>query len=168
VQPDVGQPSTLATGHLLAMAARMVEHAWAAQLAQHGVTMAGLMVLHSLQDGALTQRQVAERCGVTDQTTSRTVDRLTRDGLVRRTRGRRDRRAVHVTLTPEGQAVYEATLALAADERPLLGLAVDVPALRAQLLAIVAHHSEGAAAGAVARPGVGGAAGDGRAAPTAG
>ncbi|MEQ0564052.1 MarR family transcriptional regulator [Amycolatopsis sp. NEAU-NG30] len=62
--------------------------------------------MHTLRDGPLAQRTLAQRCQVTDQTMSRTLDRLAKAGYVTRTADPADGR--HLTrLTPRGQAVHE-------------------------------------------------------------
>ncbi len=136
--PDQDWP----TGRLLSLAARLVEHAWAGRLAEGDLSHAGLMALHELIAEPLAQQQVAERCGVTPQTMSRTLDRLERSGYVQRTRSRGDRRRQMVQLTEDGHRAYTDALELAHAEDELLGPAVDRTALRANLHAIMAHLGE--------------------------
>ena len=80
------------TGRLLSTAARAVEHAWAEALATLGVTHAGLIALHLLRDGPLSQIQLARSAHVETQTMSRTLERLEREGLVSRAPDPDDRR----------------------------------------------------------------------------
>lgn len=128
------------TGRLLSTAARLVEHAWAARLAQQGLTHAGLVTLHALVEGqSLSLAALATRCQVTPQTMTRTLDRLERDGLVQRRRSGADRRRVVVRLTPAGERAHLAASDMAAAEPHLLGDVVDLPALRRNLLAIIDH-----------------------------
>jgi DNA-binding MarR family transcriptional regulator len=49
---------------------------------------------------------LARRVGVSEKTTTGLIDRLERDGLVARERDARDRRVVHVRLTPRGATVH--------------------------------------------------------------
>ncbi|MDN5803259.1 MAG: MarR family transcriptional regulator, partial [Microlunatus sp.] len=77
-------------------------------LATHGLTHAGLLALHALSDGPMTQRQLAAASRVEEQTMSRVVERLQRMGHVTRDRDERDRRRVLVRRTPLGDAVVEA------------------------------------------------------------
>ena len=70
------------TGRLLSTAARAVEHAWSEALATLGVTHAGLIALHLLRDGPLSQIQLARSAHVETQTMSRTLERLEREGAV--------------------------------------------------------------------------------------
>jgi DNA-binding MarR family transcriptional regulator len=56
----------------------------------------------------LTLNALAEALYITPSTASRTVDEVVRKGLVERYQDAQDRRAVRLTLTPQGQALYEA------------------------------------------------------------
>ena len=130
------------TGRLLSTAARLVEGAWSARLAGQGLTHAGLMALHELgQNEPLPVLELASRCQVTPQTMTRTLDRLERDGLVRRERASSDRRRLDVTRTEAGVAVYARAADMSDAEPVLLGEVVDLPELRRQLVAIVEHLS---------------------------
>ncbi len=64
--------------------------------------------LHALlwirHDGPLTMGALAQRVAVTEKTATGIVDRLERDGLLRRARDAADRRVVHVRLTARGGA----------------------------------------------------------------
>ncbi|OAP24073.1 MULTISPECIES: MarR family winged helix-turn-helix transcriptional regulator [Amycolatopsis] len=82
--PDTGELASWPTGRLLAVAARLVEQRWTAVLAELGLTHTGLIVLHLLGEGPLAQRALARRCEVTDQTMSRTLERLSREEFVAR------------------------------------------------------------------------------------
>lgn len=55
--------------------------------------------------GAHRAVDLADALGVTPGTASRMIERLTRKGLVRRTRARDDRRTIRVDLTAAGRAV---------------------------------------------------------------
>lgn len=125
------------TGRLLSTAARLVEHAWAQRLERQGLTHAGLVALHVLAEGALPQRELASRCAVTEQTMSRTLDRLGRAGLVTRERDAADGRRVLVRRTREGDRAHARAVDLSLTERELLGDGIDVAALRAALVTIV-------------------------------
>ena len=64
-----------------------------------------LVVLASRGPQRLTD--LAEALGVAPSTAGRMCDRLVRKGLARRHRGRSDRRAVLVAITPAGRAVVD-------------------------------------------------------------
>jgi DNA-binding MarR family transcriptional regulator len=93
--------------------------------------------LHTLlwlgHDGALTMGDLGRRLGITEKTVTGLVDRLEKRRLVERERDARDRRVVHVQLTPAGretsrhlqrESLKKVTLMLslldAADRRQLL------------------------------------------------
>ncbi|MFE0150220.1 MarR family winged helix-turn-helix transcriptional regulator [Nonomuraea sp. NPDC059007] len=126
------------TGRLLSVAARLVEGRFHEFLAAHGLTHAGLIALHHLAEGPLTQRELAGLCRVTDQTMSRTIEHLRRTGYVAKQADQRDRRRVSVTITEAGTA----TLALAHEaERTsdqLLGAVDDYEQFRRQLIKLIA------------------------------
>ncbi|GAB7045982.1 MarR family winged helix-turn-helix transcriptional regulator [Catenuloplanes indicus] len=90
------------TGRLLSVAARMVEARFDDFLAGLGLTHAGLITLHHLADGPLPQRELARRSRVTDQTMSRTIDRLARTGHITRSTDPADRRRTVAVITPLG------------------------------------------------------------------
>ena len=98
-------PDGWSLGRLLSTAARLVEHDWNAWLADRGLTHAGLLALDALEDGALTQRQLAAASRVEEQTMSRVLDRLERTGHVERRRDTVDRRRLVVSLTRSGRQV---------------------------------------------------------------
>ena len=127
------------TGRLLATAARLVEHAWLEVLAREQLTHAGLVALHLLGEGAMSQSALAERARVEAQTMSRTIERLERAGHVERARDAADARRMIVTRTDAGAAVLDRVGEL---EREVLPDAADDAALRAQLLAVVSALSE--------------------------
>lgn len=101
-----GWSSGWPTGRLLSMAARLVEQSWEHVLREYELSSAGLVVLHVVAKGPATQREIAKACRVTDQTASRTVERLERLGYVDRTVDARDERRKSVTSTAKGQRVY--------------------------------------------------------------
>jgi len=58
--------------------------------------------------GQLTLNELAESLYITPSTASRTVEELVRKGLVERCQDPADRRAVCLSLSPQGQALFEA------------------------------------------------------------
>lgn len=141
VRPVVDDLETWPTGRLLSAAARLVEHEWNAHLASWDLSHAGLAVLHVLREGAMTQRELATRVQVEDQTLSRTVERLERSAYVERRRDAADRRRRLVSLTDPGRRVLAGASDLATAEGLLSEAVDDMPALRRELLALVRHHS---------------------------
>ncbi|MEH3130823.1 MAG: MarR family transcriptional regulator [Mycolicibacterium neoaurum] len=126
------------TGRLLSMAARLVEQSWEHVLREYDLSNAGLVVLHVVATGPATQREIAHACRVTDQTASRTVERLERLGYVSRQVDPRDERRKTVTSTAAGRRVY-ATLVQREKRDPGLVSAIgdDGPELRRILLKLV-------------------------------
>jgi DNA-binding MarR family transcriptional regulator len=58
--------------------------------------------------GQLTLNELADSLYITPSTASRTIEELVRKGLAARCQNPSDRRAVCLSLTPQGQALYEA------------------------------------------------------------
>jgi DNA-binding MarR family transcriptional regulator len=135
IDPMSGWP----TGRLLSTAARLVEHAWAEALEKQGLTHAGLIALHLLDATPLSQTELARRARVQNQTMSRTVERLEREGFVTRAPDAIDRRRQVVTQTDAGRRVFERTRSLEAEMFPPLG---DPEALRKTLLEIIRSSSD--------------------------
>lgn len=121
------------TGRLLSVAARLVEQRWTALLETLDLSHAGLITLHTLAAGPLTQRALAQRCRVTDQTMSRTLERLQRSGFVERTTDPADGRRLLAAVTDAGRDVHARAVRA---EREDPGLPDD-PAFRAQLLTLI-------------------------------
>jgi DNA-binding MarR family transcriptional regulator len=121
-------------GRLLSTAARLVEHAWAEALEERGLTHAGLIVLHLLDAGALTQTALARGARVESQTMSRTIDRLEKSGYVVRMADPLDRRRHRIARTVEGDAALESSRALEAEVFPAVG---DPELVRYSLLEII-------------------------------
>lgn len=143
-QPGGSTPAEWPLGRLLSTAARMIERDWNAVLARRGLTHAGLMVLASLQGGSLTQRELAAASRVEQQTISRVLEKLERDGYVNRSRTDVDLRRRMVTLSPSGeQALLEMTMPDVA-ERLITDQIEDPARFRAELVRLVERSSSGA------------------------
>ena len=73
-----------------------------------GMRLGQYQVLRALwEEDGLTPRQLAERAAVEMPTVTRTVQRMIRDGLVRREANPKDARSVRILLTPRGLALRE-------------------------------------------------------------
>ena len=135
-EPPDDPPEDWTLSRLLVTATRLVEHGIAQSLRPHGLTHAGFAVLALAQQQPLTQRELAHRARVEEQTISRTVERLERLGMVRRSRDPNDRRRLLVQPTPAGLGAFRAaTRHDAAAE--LLADMPDVQSFRAQLAYLV-------------------------------
>jgi MarR family transcriptional regulator, organic hydroperoxide resistance regulator len=129
------------TGRLLATAARATENRWHAVLDGLGLTHAGLVAMHLLDDGPRAQAELARAARVEAQTMSRTLERLERAGHVRRIPDATDRRRILVSRTEAGDAVLTRAQRI---EQELFPAAADSPAFRAALLAIIRDDAPGA------------------------
>jgi DNA-binding MarR family transcriptional regulator len=127
------------TGRLLSTAARLVEHAWVEALAEHGLTHAGMIALHFLDAGPLNQSALARQAKVENQTMSRTIERLEREGFVVREADPDDRRRQIVTRTPAGDAAWASIASLESRVFPQLA---DNERMRAGLMEIIRRSSE--------------------------
>ena len=127
------------TGRLLSAAARTVERAWAERLAELGLTHAGLVALHLLQEGPSGQTELARAARVQLQTMARTLERLERLGHVTRTRDPDDARRVVAAATPTGTSAFAEARAVEADVFPRVP---DPDALRSALLQIVEQRAD--------------------------
>jgi DNA-binding MarR family transcriptional regulator len=143
--PPTDQASGWPTGRLLSTAARMVEQRWNEVLAGHGLTHAGFGVIAHLMSGPLSQHQVAGLTKVEDQTISRTLDTLERQGHVSRQQDSADRRRRVVSLTAEGRRTF-LTVASSGMDLEMVDDRVaehcDLDAFRAALLALLAPAGE--------------------------
>lgn len=122
------------TGRLLSTAARMVEHAWVEALEQRGLTHAGLIVLHVLGAGPLSQTELAKAARVEVQTMSRTLERLEREGYIARQKHPQDGRRHVVSRTSLGEEAWISARTLEADLFPSIA---DNAGMRAALFEII-------------------------------
>jgi DNA-binding MarR family transcriptional regulator len=125
------------TGRLLSVAARVLEQRFDHHLATQQLTHAGLIALHHLADAPLGQRPLAARCRVTEQTMSRTVERLRREGHVVTGPDARDRRRTTITLTDAGRAALEAARRAERESEDLLGAVEDYDRFRTDLVRLI-------------------------------
>jgi DNA-binding MarR family transcriptional regulator len=80
-------------------------------LAPFGITCRqGVMLVNCALGEAQTPAELARFQALDLSTVTRMVDRLCKKGLLKRTRDRKDRRRVLVTLTPEGRVAIDAAL----------------------------------------------------------
>jgi len=133
-EDDLQRPENWPLGRLLGAASRAVERAWAEALDARGLTHAGLIVLHMLELGVVSQADLARIAQVEAQTMSRTVDRLEREGLVTREPDPSDRRRHVLAITAAGRAAFEQVRGLEDEVFPEVD---DPAALRAALVRIV-------------------------------
>lgn len=130
-------PEQWSLGRLLSTAARMVEHDWNAWLADHELTHAGLLALHALQSGPLTQRELATASRVEEQTMSRVLERLERNGHITRQRDRKDRRRLIIQCTKAGARIWAEASCADVAERLVADRVGDPDKFRAELIRLV-------------------------------
>lgn len=136
---EIDPLSAWPTGRLLSAAARRLEHAWEAILSERGLTHAGLAVLHCVAQRPRYQREVARQCRVTDQTISRTIERLVHQGYVTRARDENDARRSTVAITDRGYRIYHELHALERDDPRLVSGMPEHSELRRLLVRLIAH-----------------------------
>ena len=127
------------TGRLLSTAARLVEHAWVEALEARGLTHAGMIALHFLDAGPLSQSELASLAKVENQTMSRTIERLERSGFVERRADPADRRRQIVSRTAAGDAAWASVRSLESEVFPALE---DSERMRSGLLEIIRRSAE--------------------------
>jgi DNA-binding MarR family transcriptional regulator len=128
----------MSLSRLLAVAGHVVAIHWQRLMGTYGLTPHGLAVLADLERGsALTQRELAKRCGVAPSTLNHTVDHLEQSGWIERRRDDADRRLVRLALTETGRLQLGQVQEAADDQmEPMLDhlLSSDEPAVRRFLL----------------------------------
>lgn len=136
---------TWPTGRLLSTASRLVEHAWDEALTHFGLTHSRLVVAHLLRDEPATQRDLARRSGMQEQTMGRILRGMEENGQVVRERDAADRRRSVVTLTPVGRSALEAVRAAGGGEDLVRGLVetagLDGERFRESLIVVVSRLS---------------------------
>ena len=108
------QPSEegLSVGQLMSAARASLLNSLDAELERFGLNSTHFLVLKHLGEGAA--RSAADLCRINRYDTgamTRILDRLEEKGLVRRERGREDRRVVFLRLAPAGRALLPRLLA---------------------------------------------------------
>jgi len=92
-------------GYLIARAQRLLSRALAVELASTGVAPGQFPLLVLLwQNNDLTASELSAGADLSQPTVARTLDRMERDGLVRRLKGRGDGREVRIRLTRKAHA----------------------------------------------------------------
>lgn len=134
-------------GYLVNVLAREIRQGLNRRLQEHGASAGQWPILLFLwETDGLTQKELGERIPFEGATIARTLDRMTRDGLVRRERDPSDRRRVQVWLTDEGLALKDVLIPRA---REAIGMALDgfepeeVDVLRNGLRRVLANVTRG-------------------------
>ncbi len=107
--PTVRTSTEYPVGRLLVRIGRVLRTRIDAELADHGASAAAYTIMREVvAEPGLNQRQLAQRIGVEGPTLTRQLERMERDGFVRRRRDPQDKRAVLVEPTEETGAQYDA------------------------------------------------------------
>lgn len=95
-------------GYLVNYLARLFSQIHAACLASHGIYPGqwGVLIFLWVQDGQ-TQRELSRQVAIDEASMVRSIDRMERDGLVRRVRNEHDRRQINIFLTERGRALRD-------------------------------------------------------------
>jgi DNA-binding MarR family transcriptional regulator len=79
------------------------------EIFRSGVTMSQCSTILAIgKKGPMTMNALSEWMSLATSTTTRIVDHLVRDGYIERSQDPRDRRVVRVSLTEEGQKLFQA------------------------------------------------------------
>lgn len=114
-----------------------MERDWNQRLATHDLTHAGLLALHALRDGALTQREIAAASRVEEQTMSRVLERLERNGHVTRQRDTTDRRRLVIRRTNAGGELSDELTRAGYADQLVAERVADPSSFRAELVRLV-------------------------------
>ncbi len=95
-------------GYLVNYLAKLFSQIHSACLASHGILLGqwGVLMFLWVQDGQ-TQRELSRQVAVDDASMVHSIDRMERDGLVRRVRNEHDRRQINIFLTEKGRALRD-------------------------------------------------------------
>jgi MarR family transcriptional regulator for hemolysin len=113
------------------------------ELGRSGASFATWTMLATLKlEGPMIQRALAQYLSIEGPTLSRHLETMERRGLVVRTRNGTDRRAATVTLTPDGERMYETVeaIALKSQQQMLQGLSDDDITQLGELLDRILHN----------------------------
>ncbi|OCH15145.1 MULTISPECIES: MarR family winged helix-turn-helix transcriptional regulator [unclassified Aliivibrio] len=98
-------------GWMINVIANQASKNFEAELKQHGLTVALWPTMMCLwEEEGVTQRDIAEKSKVENSTTTRTLDKLEKLGLVERQVDPNSRRSFRIYLTDEGRALKETLL----------------------------------------------------------
>ncbi len=128
---------------LLARASYVVSTEFHDRLRARGVSVPVWRVLATLSGGPETVTALAEACLLQQPTMTKVLDRMERDGLVKRQQDGRDRRLVRVSLAPRGETMVGDLLGAArAQEAEVLARHPDAAAIKDLLRALIARQGQ--------------------------
>lgn len=90
---------------------KQFSEAFSKRLEGTGITRIQWIALYYIYESKnIYQRELSKCMYITDSSAGRLVDRLERDGLVRRVRSKKDKRRSYIELTEEGKINFEKVL----------------------------------------------------------
>jgi MarR family transcriptional regulator, organic hydroperoxide resistance regulator len=129
--------------HLVKHAARSLARALQMRLTAHAVSYGHWTFLRVLwETEGLTQRQLSDQAGVMEPTTFSALNAMEQRGYVVRRASAKNRKEIHVYLTPKGRALKGKLVPLAQEVNEVAlrdVAAVDIAATRRTLLALIAN-----------------------------
>ncbi|MBP0462675.1 MarR family transcriptional regulator [Roseomonas sp. PWR1] len=126
---------------LLARASFVVSSEFHDRLRARGVSVPVWRVLATLSGGPETVTALAEACLLQQPTMTKVLDRMERDGVVKRQQDARDRRLVRVHLAPKGESMLgDLLVAARAHEAEVLSRHPDAAAIKDLLRALIARQ----------------------------
>jgi MarR family transcriptional regulator, organic hydroperoxide resistance regulator len=115
-EAEFGYPLAQSIGYLVRATHRAFAQDLQRYLAPYELPIGMWYFLRALwQEDGLTQRELGRRIGSMDPTTVEQLKNMERRGLIERRRSAKDRRKIHVFLTPEGRALRRRLLPYAAE-----------------------------------------------------
>ena len=109
-------PFSESVGYQIRATHRTLQRFLQLKIEPYGITLGMWYFLRALwsEDG-LTQRELSRRVGTTEPTTLNAILGMEKRGLVRRVRNKKDRRKLHVYLTPRARRIRNELIPLAKD-----------------------------------------------------
>jgi DNA-binding MarR family transcriptional regulator len=105
-------------GYLLAVNARMLQRVMTARMAAMGVMHSHWSIMLALWAGdGITQKELSARVAIEGPTLTRALERMEKEGLVRRKRDRADARQMIVFLTSRSRHFRDKLLPIAVEEQ---------------------------------------------------
>ncbi len=101
-------------GYVSTSAMKQISEAFGRRLSSSGLTRIQWVALYYVnEETMITQTLLSSRMQVNDSSGGRLIDRLERDGLVKRVNDKGDRRTRHIILTDVGQSLIDETMPIA-------------------------------------------------------
>lgn len=93
---------------------KQFSEAFSKRLEGTGITRIQWIALYYIydNDNNIYQRELSKHMYIADSSVGRLIDRLERDGLVKRVKGKEDKRMIFVEFTSEGKKLFEKVLSI--------------------------------------------------------